>query len=682
MGCHMYQLIKWQLFDYSQLSSIHILKRAGKSRKETYNDCIIMLDTETSKKKDSENHDNHVVAFTISIRADHQNIVTLYGHDPVSCVDCLDKILHALPADKTIVYIHNASYDYVFLRQFLFQKFGHPSRTLFTKPHYPIVLEWDNGLIIKDSLILAQKSLEKWSEDLDVEHKKSVGSWDYDLKRNQKWLFSQAEMEYIEHDTLAGVECIDKMMQQLHHKIYAMPYTATGIVRHDVYQIARQNRGHDRFEKMSSDYSIYLILEQVFHGGFTHANRYMINEVITGLIQCYDFTSSYPFCMLAYKYPMHKFSPFRDCTIDELIHHADRYAYICKLVMIDVEIKDNSVVMPVLQASKCTQSINAIIDNGRIIQAKYVEIYVSEMTLQIIKEQYHCRNHLCTEVYYSRKDYLPRWFTDYVYGLFKAKCTLKGKDPLNYMISKAKLNSTYGMCVQKAMNDEIIEDYETGEFTVNRQRTIEDYKKYVNNRKKVLPYMWGCWVTEYAMFNLFQLGSYAGEWIYSDTDSVYGTDFDKEQIALYNEHCKQLLHDRGYDPVIYEGKEYVLGAASLDGEYEEFKTLGAKRYCCRSAADHELHITVAGVPKKGVKSLKNDIDNFQKGFIFSGEVSGKKMHEYRYNDIYTDEDGNITGDSIDLSPCDYLLDDIDFMDFDSLFADEVFIDVLAGTDEQ
>ena len=58
------------------------------------------------------------------------------------------------------------------------------------------------------------------------------------------------------------------------------------------------------------------------------------------------------------------------------------------------------------------------------------------------------------------------------------------------------------------------------------------------------------------------------------------------------------------------------------------------------------------------------------------------MHEYRYNDIYTDEDGNITGDSIDLSPCDYLLDDIDLMDFDSLFADEVFIEVLAGVDER
>ena len=680
----MYQMIKWQLYDYTQLSSIRTLKRAGKRNKETYNDCIIMLDTETSKKKDPENHDNHVVAFTISIRADHQNLVTLYGHDPVSCIECVDRILKALPAEKTIFYIHNAGYDYLFLRLFLFKKFGYPCKTLFIKPHYPIVLEWSNGLIIKDSLILAQKSLEKWANDLDVEHKKSVGSWDYDQIRNQNWLFSKAEMEYIEHDTLAGVECIDKMMQQLHHKIYAMPYTATGIVRQDVYQIARQNRGHDRFVKMCPDFSVQLILEQVFHGGYTHANRYMINQVIgeedDGLIKCFDFNSSYPFCMIAFKHPMNRFSPFRDCNIDEIIKHSDRYAYICKLIMIDVEIKDNSVVMPVLQASKCTQSVNAIIDNGRILQAKYIEIYVSEMTLQIIKEQYHCRNHLCTDVYYSRKDYLPRWFTDYIYELYKAKCELKGKEDqnLNYQISKMKINSCYGLSVQKPMNDEIIEDYETGEFTVKKQRTPEFYQKFVNNRKKVLPYMWGCSITECAMFNLFQLGSYSEQWIYSDTDSVFGTGFDMEKIELYNDNCKKLLKDRGYDPVVIDGKEYVLGAATLDKTCTEFKTLGAKRYAYRSADDGELHITVAGVPKKGVKSLKNDINNFHKGLIFSGEVSGKKMHEYRYVDeIYMDKDGNITGDSIDLSPCDYLLDDIEMFDFESLFTDEVMIQVLS-----
>lgn len=679
----MYQMIRWQLFDYSQLSVIPTIKRSGKRFKEIYNNCIIMLDTETSKKKDASTNDNHICAFTISIRCDHKNIVTLYGHDPVSCVECLDKIMKAMNGDHTIVYIHNAAYDYVFLRLFLFQKFGYPSRTLFTKPHYLIMLEWENGLIIRDSLILAQKKLEVWAEDLDVEHKKAVGKWDYDIIRNQNYLFSADEMKYIENDTLAGVECIDKMMQQLHHKIYSMPYTATGIVRNDVYNIAKQNRGHDRFVRMTSSFDAYLMMESVYHGGFTHANRYLINEVIRSedegeLIKCYDFSSSYPFCMLAFKYPCHKFMPFRDCSMDEILKHSDRYAYMCKLILIDVEIKSNDVVMPVLQASKCSQSLNAIIDNGRIIQSSYVEIYVSEQTMSIIKDQYKCRNHLCTEVYYSRKDYLPKWFTDYVYSLYKAKCTLKHLDPLNYMISKMRLNSCYGMCVQKALQDLIEEDYETGEFTINHQRTEEFYNKYVNNRKKVLPYMWGVWVTEYAMKNLFELGSYASEWIYSDTDSVYGIGFDENKISMYNEKCKQLLHDRGYEPVIYEGHEYVLGAAELDKTCSEFITCGAKRYAYRDAKTGELHITISGVPKKGVESLKDDISNFKKGLIFSGTVSGKKMHEYRYVDaIYTDKDGNITGDSIDLSPCDYLLDDVEMFDFESLFTDEIMVNVLS-----
>ena len=98
---------------------------------------------------------------------------------------------------------------------------------------------------------------------------------------------------------------------------------------------------------------------------------------------------------------------------------------------------------------------------------------------------------------------------------------------------------------------------------------------------------------------------------------------------------------------------------------------GAKRYCGRCIEDNEIHITVAGVPKSGAKCLKNDIENFQKGFIFPGVQTGKKTHTYFFNDIYTDDKGNITGDSIDLSPCDYLLDDIAVYDFEKIFEEEI-----------
>jgi hypothetical protein len=63
------------------------------------------------------------------------------------------------------------------------------------------------------------------------------------------------------------------------------------------------------------------------------------------------------------------------------------------------------------------------------------------------------------------------------------------------------------------------------------------------------------------------------------------------------------------------------------------------------------------VPKKGAESLKNDLNNFTKDFKFKGKDTGKLQHIYfNSEEIYIDNNGNETGDSIDLLPCDYVLD--------------------------
>ena len=203
-----YTFSYWSSYDYSNLKSIGQLKRRGKKSNEIYNDCIIMLDTETSRKSNREGEANHIVAFTISIRAKHENIVTFWGHKPSECIKCLDLIMVSLGGNRTIVYVHNLAYDYVFLRKYLYEAHGRPIRQLNTKPHYPINIEFSTGLILKDSLILAQRSLDKWAKDLDVEHKKAVGKWDYNKLRNQDSVLSFDELDYIENDTLEGVECI------------------------------------------------------------------------------------------------------------------------------------------------------------------------------------------------------------------------------------------------------------------------------------------------------------------------------------------------------------------------------------------------------------------------------------------------------------------------------------------
>ena len=668
-----YKMIYWDDYDFGELSGITWTLSRRHTERIRVNDCYIMADTETSKKDNGTDH-NHVCAWTISIRYAHVNIVTLWGRKPSDFCKTLNFIMLNMRGDQTIVYFHNLSYDYVFLRRFLFDMFGYPDKELNTKPHYPVCLTWSNGLIIKDSLILAQRSLDKWAKDYNVEHQKASGNWDYSKIRTQQEDFTPEELEYIEHDTLAGAECLDAMLSALNKNVATAPYTATGIPREGVRKAGKKERARDIFKRYVMSYEDYITCEKVFHGGYTHANRHQIGWVNPAI--CYDFASSYPYIILSHKLPMGKFFPMENKDPEYILRNSDDYAWMFKLIMIKPRIKSDHVDMPALQFSKSVKTINAVQDNGRILCADYVEIYINELDLAVIYEQYDQDGIICTEVRAASKDYLPKYIRKYIYELFEAKTKLKGGDPVLYALAKAKLNSCYGMMVQKCIKPEISEDFQTGEYFTAAEDPEELYERYVKNHNSILLFQWGTWVTSAAMYNLFQLGKCVkGIWLYSDTDSCYATEWDTEKLTAYNESCREKIRAAGFGPVEHNGREYWLGVAELDGEYTEFKTLGAKRYCCRDTSG-KLKITVAGVPKAGVKCLDDNIDNFRRGLIFSGAVTGKLTHSYIYvDDIYIDEKENETGDSVDLSPCDYLLDDITVINWDTLFNEEITIQV-------
>ena len=721
-----YTMCYWSEFNYDILKDVVVThKKAGRGDNGSYNDIIIMCDTETSKEKenttyyemkcttDSEGNqkvnkilkynpvDNYIVAWTISLRCFSRNLATLYGTNPEEFVQCLEKLQKALPGDETFYYWHNLSYDYVFVRKFMFAKFGYPDKQLNTKPHFPIMIKWTSaGITFKDSLVLAQRRLEKWAEDLNVPHQKAVGKWDYSQIRSQRGWFKRGEMDYIENDTLAGVECIDYTMRSLNKHIYSMPYTATGIPREELRNIAKKNNGRRDFLAMVMSYEQYIQAERCYHGGYTHANRYQIDKLILGVI-CRDFSSSYPFCMLSEKYVCEGFQDYHNCDMDEILEQSEDYEFMFKLIMIHPRLKDPHNPMPALQYSKCsiegTSCINPIVDNGRILEADYVEIYLNAIDLSVIKEQYKCDRHICTNVYVARKDYLPRWFTDYVYKLYSDKCTLKNGDPVLYAIAKAKLNSLYGVCVQKCLKENYMEDFKTGEYKIepplNKDQEPmtpeEQYQKYVDNKNSFLNYFWGVEVTSYAMRNLFELSKCCidehgtSNFVYSDTDSIYAKWWDEDKVKAYNDKCLAKLLSNGYKPVQFEGETYTPGAAEFDGAYSEFKVMGAKRYCCRYSEDPrnkeknwgKLKITVAGVPKNGVDCLHDDINEFKEDFVFPGTETGKLTHHYIINDDIKTVNGNIYGDSVDLTPCDYLLSKVEYVSIDDMITEEIEVQV-------
>ena len=727
-----YKFYHYTEFDYRILQNC-ISRKYNSYNTDSYNDITIMFDTETSKKHEArflyvyhkngkeeklyQADDNHVVIWTLTIRLFDLDIATLYGRKPSELVKCIDLIREQLKGQFTHIYAHNLGYDYTYLRKFFFKAWGYPVEELNVKTHYPIMIKFENGIVLKDSLILAQRGLEKWAKDLDVAAKKQSGTWDYDKIRNQSDPLTDLELKYAEYDTLSGTQCIDKLRIQLHKYIGNMPYTSTGILRELVKLLGTENKAKKLYNKLLVSWEEYQILVTMFHGGYVHGNRnYLGSNHIFGLIQGFDFASSYPYIIMTHKFPMTKFVDIKkDVDIDYILRNKDDHAFMFRWVLVDVKLKDENFGMPILQYSKC-KTLNDVTDNGRIIAAQCVALYTNEIDAALIDKYYTYNKKLSvvTEVKTARKDYLPKWYRDLVYQLFIDKTKLKGVDDILYTIQKFKINACFGLMVQrldKIMYEEIFEDreidgemYHDGEYVFDPDMTQEmAFNKNVKKRSTILPYQWGVWITSYAMSNLFELGSCCKIWLYSDTDSVYGIGWDKNKVKKYNKKCKNLVRAAGYTGVEHKGKIYWPGVAetSRGDKYSEFKYVGAKRYCGRSYKDNKLHITVAGVPKsaafllrhkipdfrpykKKCKNAKikgsytyvykdisgstfyeNDISEFKLGFTFDGEKSGKKLHTYKFvDDIYIDENGNETGDSVDLSPCDYILSEVSYHSID------------------
>lgn len=683
-----YKCVYYKDFNFELFKNIDCKFKTTKGRK-SYNDIIIMADTETSKAINyPQCMHNYVVAWSIAFRAYGKNLVTLYGHNPLEFVDMLKSLRENLPGHDIYINFHNLAYDWTFLRKFLIQEFGKPISQLNTKAMYPLYIQFENGIRLKDTLALAQRSLEKWSKDMGVSAKQT-GLWDYNKVRNQSDAFTADEIKYIEYDVIAGVECIDVTLKALKKNISSIPITATGIARGESRK-AGGRKAHEYFKRLApEEYWLQDVYEQLFHGGYTHANRYYLGDVLPA--ECQDIASSYPFCTHMMDAPTEKFFdvPAKNFNYD-YIKANPNYSFIFHVKVFDLDLKDKGCPMPILSHAKCTASLNAILDNGRVLKSDFASFWSNEIDFELFMSEYKFSKIEYEQPMCATKGPLPQWFRDFIYQRFTAKTMLKGVDQVQYQIEKGMLNaSAYGMAAQRPCKPLIVEDYDTGEYAEDETENVEEqYQKYLKNPKSFLPFIWAVYITSYAQKNLFELGEcvdyeHGGIWLYSDTDSVYATKFDEDKLKAYNEKRINIMKERGYDPVFFNGRYYHLGVAEFDGKYSEFKMWHSKCYSCRDAESGKLKITVAGVPKKGVATLEDDIANFVPGLIFDGKTSGKLQHTHFYVDeIYTDANGNIIGDSIDLTPCDYLLRSVNEVDFDEIEEEEIGLNIYGGDDEK
>ena len=276
-----------------------------------------------------------------------------------------------------------------------------------------------------------------------------------------------------------------------------------------------------------------------------------------------------------------------------------------------------------LSLSKCRKVKGAVVDNGRVVTAEYLETTITEQDFFTYEEFYDWENIEMFDCIAYYKAYLPTPFVKAVLKLYRDKTELKGVagEEVNYLLSKEMLNSTYGMTVTDIVRENLefnelnetgcISNYDEPDFDFDAY-LLEQINRYNNNPYRFLFYPWGVWITAYARANLFSgIIACDRDYIYSDTDSIKITNPESHlnYISRYNEDITEKLKTacefHGIDfsetrPKNIKGVEKPLGVWEYEGIYDEFKTLGAKRYMGRQGNDWIF--TVAGVNKAMAKS--------------------------------------------------------------------------------
>lgn len=174
----------------------------------------------------------------------------------------------------------------------------------------------------------------------------------------------------------------------------------------------------------------------------------------------------------------------------------------------------------------------------------------------------------------------------------------------------------------------------------------EALDEYNNNKRRFLYYPWGVFVTSYARRNLYSgILEFGKDYIYSDTDSIkcFNIQDHMDYINRYNRwitvQIDKVLISYGINPdesrpKNKKGEVKQIGVWDWETKdcngYEEFKTLGSKRYMYK--INGEIHITISGVSKKMgrdfIAKQENPFAFFSDDMTIDSEYSGKLTHTY------------------------------------------------------
>lgn len=509
-----------------------------------------------------------------------------------------------LPAGSMIVcYVHNLSYEFQFLKSVI------PIDQIFALDDRKVLYFRSGRWEFRCSYLHSNMTLDRFLKAMNVEDQKLT--LDYSKRRYPWTQLTQEELLYCIHDVKGLREALLIEMERDHDDLYTIPLTSTGYVRREAKAALA---GYQKFIKpWLPDVEVFDMLRAAFRGGNTHANRWNADKIIRASeqypIYSYDISSSYPSVLLTEKYPA-RFYPADPKLLPLYLKHGK--ACLMTVNFYDIRLRNDDWGNPYIPIAKCSGYQDPVLDNGRVLEARELQLTITEVDLDIILEEYVFSEIEVTKLYQATKRQLPKAFRDLLMDMYIQKTALKGSgDDYTYTKVKNKFNSFYGMCVQNPCKPEMIwKDGRIQAAEIHEAEMVANYR-----RTGWLPYQWGVWCTAYARRKLedgMQLLD-PGSFLYADTDSVkFVGNYDKQFQKLNKAYMR-----KEYSAQDRNGKIHYIGIYEKENDrsLQAFATMGAKKYAYEDP-DGQLHITISGVDKKEGAAEMGSLENFTEGFIF------------------------------------------------------------------
>ena len=608
----------------------------------------ISLDTETSHNHEED--ENKLLGWIYQWAFTYEDTL-VYGRRPSELMECFKKIVNVnglgrykvwgkedeYVTKKIVVFVHNLSYDYEYMKAWLRQSFPDgEEKTIAVAAHKVIVYE-THGIQFRCSYRLTQKSLDAWAKAMNSKNRKLVGAIDYDKVRYQDDELTQTDWDYMFMDVLTLDECVSLQMKVHNDDITTIPYTVTGYVRRDARK-AFKNDSHERVEFRRSRlyYETYMLCRKEFAGALTHGNRFKQGQIVKGCIRHRDFSSHYPSQQRYYYAPVgaptleFDASTDGDMSMHELLEIGKNHCFLAAITIENPEVKEG-ITLPYLQTYKFfenkTTDVKTIDDNGRILKATgRACIVVNEIDLKWLVKQYKFSFHI-EKVYKFQRGKFPKYLRDTVDNYFVGKTVLKNKckalkkqgfseDSIEYieayrdlMIVKGKLNGIYGMSATDPVRQMFIDSQITGEWE-HPKLTEEEIKialeEYYDGKNNFMAYQLGVWTTALARNELLEFVELIGyeNFIYADTDSIFyfSTPEIEERIEARNAYFRDQC-DKTHCFIEVEDKRIYYNQFELEDEViTEFKFLHSKCYAyivLKEDGTEEMIVVIAGVAKHG-----------------------------------------------------------------------------------